>query len=68
MMWNCVKGVEFDIMCGVPYTALPIATCMSLGFNLPMVGKSVPEAEHTVSKLPAADLVGDASLFLPARS
>lgn len=37
MMWGCVSAVKFDIMCGVPYTALPISTCMSLGFNMPMV-------------------------------
>lgn len=37
MMYACVKDLEFDIMCGVPYTALPISTCMSLGFGLPMV-------------------------------
>ncbi|KAI8470633.1 MAG: humps family-domain-containing protein [Monoraphidium minutum] len=37
MMYSCVRDVQFDIMCGVPYTALPIATCMSLGFGLPMV-------------------------------
>ena len=37
MMYAQVKDLGFDIMCGVPYTALPISTCMSLGFGLPMV-------------------------------
>lgn len=42
---NCVsklinqkaKGLSYDLLCGVPYTALPMATVISVNENIPMV-------------------------------
>lgn len=39
LMWKKVGHLSFDLVCGVPYTALPIATAMSMKINKPMIIK-----------------------------
>ena len=36
-LWAKISSLQAELLCGIPYNALPIATCMSLTKNVPMV-------------------------------
>lgn len=36
-MWEKIKTLQFDVISGIPYTALPFATALSLSHHLPMI-------------------------------
>jgi uridine monophosphate synthetase len=50
-MHDLVKNRPFDLVCRVPYTALPIATAISLQHNIPMVLRRKEKKEYGTGKL-----------------
>eukprot|EP00128_Syssomonas_multiformis_P012671 Colp12_sorted_trinity150504_noHs@17038 len=50
-MWASLEGVNFDICCGVPYTALPFSTVISLQHNKPMVIRRKEKKNYGTMKL-----------------
>lgn len=50
LMLRAVENVPFDLVCGVPYGAIPLATAMSLESNKPLIMQRKSIKEHGTKK------------------
>lgn len=64
-IWSACGNPEAELICGVPYTALPIATSLSLTHNLPMIMvRKEPKKYGTKKQIEGAYKIGQTCLLI----